>query len=156
MCFIKLCFEVKLVSQILQLKGFFFSWTVAMCPFKILFLAKLFSQMSNLKAFFPSWMDATWRLIPKFRLTGTTYVTLKWILSFMNWCYMTVQTCLFCKPRIACITLEIFLYLLNCCLVSIQVSFSSKIGITNITLEIFLSWIELSLCAHLIFPFLKN
>ena len=91
LCVFKVPFLAKLASQLLHWKGFFPSWTDSMCSFKWALRAKLASQVLHWKGFSPSWTEA-WCLFKELFLVKLASQVLHWKGFFPSW---TDSMCLF-------------------------------------------------------------
>ena len=103
-----------------HLKGFFPSWTEAVCNFNLYLWKKaLCTTNITFKRFlffmFKVWMSLQMGFSRKRNTTNrlTTNDTTKWLLSFMNWRCMSLQIIFLSKADATNVAIKLFLFCMN-------------------------------------------
>ena len=116
----------------LHLKGFFPSWTVAMCLFKLTCCVKLAPQGLHFVSFlvFMKWMQCGFSNFLFCSKKRISYITR--FLSFMD---VIIQKELFCKAKITNVAYKRFLTFINCGIVYIKDDLICIASTTNVVIK---------------------
>ena len=130
----------KTLLQMSHSNVFFSSWTEDMWPFNSASSIKDVLQILHSNWFFPSWTVEMCNLMLQIMVckTWSANTSCVWLFLFMNWRYVSLQSCLLKKANFTNFTFEQLFSFMKGSYMEIQALFLFITSLTWFTLELFL------------------